>query len=116
MKKVIALTFSVMMLMTLYACAANTDTSAQTRTDLTSNHINGLYENMARTDVEDLLGKHDSELSSHETVHYYSLADGNTAVLRYVDDTLVGAYIRDKDDTEETIFNHYSRRTTDKNR
>jgi len=112
MKKIITLALAIMVLMSLTACRTNADTTAQTRADLTADHVRGLYENMSRTDVEGLLGKHDSELASHETVHYYSLADGNTAVLRYVDDTLIGAYIRDKDNVEETLFNRYSRRTT----
>jgi len=109
MKKIITLVLAVMVFMSLSGCGTNADTSAQTRTDLTAAHIRGLDENMARTDVEDLLGQHDSDLASHETVHYYSLADGNTAILRYVDDKLVGTYIRDKDGVEETLFNRYAR-------
>ena len=37
-------------------------------------------------------------------IDVYSLSDGTTAVLRYRDDTLLGAYLRDKDNVETSIF------------
>ena len=59
---------------------------------------------MARKDVEDLLGTGDKSLADHEKIDVYSLSDGSTAVLRYRDDTLLGAYLRDKDNVETSIF------------
>ena len=35
---------------------------------------------MKRSDVEDLVGKHDSSLSDRETLEVYSLSDGRTAI------------------------------------
>ena len=54
--------------------------------------------------MEDLLGTGDKSLADHEKIDVYSLSDGTTAVLRYRDDTLLGAYLRDKDNVETSIF------------
>ena len=43
-------------------------------------------------------------MADHEKIDVYSLSDGSTAVLRYRDDTLLGAYLRDKDNVETSIF------------
>ena len=56
-------------------------------------------------DVEDLLGTSDKSLAEHESIEVYSLSDGTTALLRYRDDQLLGAYLRDKDNVETSIFN-----------
>lgn len=90
----------------LYGCS-NNETSAQTRKDLTSEHVRGLYANMKRSDVEDLLGKSDSALAQKESFEMYSLADGTVAVLRYAGDELQSAFIRGKDNIEEALFNNY---------
>lgn len=90
----------------LYGCS-NKETSAQTRSDLTSEHIRGLYADMKRSDVEDLLGKSDSALAEKESFEMYSLADGTVAVLRYAGDKLQSAFIRGKDNVEEALFNNY---------
>lgn len=91
----------------LVGCSSN-PVSKQTRTDLTAEHIRGLYADMDRNDVEDLLGKSDSALAENESFEMYSLADGTSAVLRYAGDKLQAAYIRGKDNIEEAIFNNYS--------
>jgi hypothetical protein len=70
---------------------------------------------MARTDVEDLLGTGDKSLSNHEKIDVYSLSDGTTAVLRYRDDTLLGAYLRDKDNVETSIFGNDTAETSGTN-
>ena len=44
-------------------------------------------------------------LAEHESIEVYSLSDGTTALLRYRDDQLLGAYLRDKDNVETSIFN-----------
>lgn len=90
----------------LYGCS-NKETSAQTRSDLTSEHVRGLYADMKRSDVEDLLGKSDSALAEKESFEMYSLADGTVAVLRYAGDKLQSAFIRGKDNIEEVLFNNY---------
>lgn len=92
----------------LYGCSGAT-TSSQTRSDLTAEHVRGLYADMSRSDVEDLLGKSDSALADKESFEMYSLADGTTAVLRYAGDKLQAAYIRGKDNLEEALFNNYSK-------
>lgn len=90
----------------LCACSGN-DVSAQTRNDLTAEHMRGLYADMNRSDVEDLIGKSDSNLAKNESFEMYSLADGTTAVLRYAGDKLQAAYIRGKDNIEEALFNNF---------
>lgn len=95
----------------LCACSTNT-VSKQTRTDLTGEHFNGLYADMKRSDVEDLIGKSDSALAKNESVEMYSLADGTTALLRYAGDKLQAAYIRGKDNVEKVLFNNYSGHST----
>lgn len=94
----------------LYGCSGK-ETAAQTRSDLTAEHIRGLYADMKRSDVEDLLGKSDSALAENESFEMYSLADGTTAVLRYAGDKLQAAYIRGKDNIEEALFSNYSKGT-----
>lgn len=64
---------------------------------------------MDRRDVENLLGQDDDHLAQKEDVDVYSLSDGSTAILRYVDDRLAGAYIRGKDMYEDTIFSKFAR-------
>ena len=59
---------------------------------------------MARKDVEDLVGAGDESLGKHESLQTYGLADGTTAILRYWDDKLVGAYIRGTDTVETSLF------------
>ena len=88
----------------LTGCSSSDKAGTQARTDLTAEHVRGLYSGMARTDVEDLLGTGDKSLADHEKIDVYSLSDGTTAVLRYRDDTLLGAYLRDKDNVETSIF------------
>ena len=90
----------------LIGCSSN-QVSNQTRSDLTAEHVRGLYADMNRSDVEDLLGKSDSALAENESFEMYSLADGTTAILRYAGDKLQAAYIRGKDNIEEAIFNNY---------
>lgn len=94
----------------LYGCSGK-ETAAQTRSDLTAEHIRGLYADMKRSYVEDLLGKSDSALAENESFEMYSLADGTTAVLRYAGDKLQAAYIRGKDNIEEALFSNYSKGT-----
>ncbi len=91
-------------LFALIGCTSADKAAAQARTDLTADHVRGLYSGMVRNDVEDLLGTSDKSLAEHESVEVYSLADGTTAVLRYRDDQLLGAYLRDKDNVETSLF------------
>ena len=108
-KKKMILTAAVLALTAvLYGCSGAA-TSSQTRSDLTAEHVRGLYADMSRSDVEDLLGKSDSALADKESFEMYSLADGTTAVLRYAGDKLQAAYIRGKDNLEEALFNNYSK-------
>ena len=88
----------------LTGCSSSDKAGTQARTDLTAEHVRGLYSGMARTDVEDLLGTGDKSLADHEKMDVQSLSDGTTAVVRYRDDTLLGAYLRDKDNVETSIF------------
>lgn len=91
----------------LFTGCSNADTAGtQARSDLTAEHVRGLYSGMARTDIEDLLGTSDKSLAAHESIEVYSLADGTTALLRYRDDRLMGAYIRDKDNNETPLFGY----------
>lgn len=83
----------------------NADTAGtQARTDLTSDHVRGLYSGMLRNDIEDLLGTSDKSLGEKESVEVYGLSDGTTAILRYSDDKLMGAYLRDKENKETSLF------------
>lgn len=83
----------------------NADTNGtQARTDLTAEHVRGLYSGMKRNEIEDLLGGSDKSLAEKESVEVYSLADGTTAILRYREDTLMSAYLRDKDNVETSLF------------
>lgn len=88
----------------LTACGSADTAGTQARTDLTADHVRGLYSGMVRSDVEDLLGTGDKSLADHESIEVYSLSDGTTALLRYRDDTLMDAYLRDKDNIETSIF------------
>lgn len=103
-KKHLIIFFSLLTALLLTGCASSDKTGTQARTDLTSDHVRGLYSGMARKDIEDLLGSGDKSLADHEDIDVYSLSDGTTAILRYRDDTLMGAYIRDKDNMETNIF------------
>ena len=106
MKKcLLFMTIAALSLFVLVGCG-NADTAGtQARTDLTADHVRGLYSGMVRNDVEDLLGTSDKSLAEHESIEVYSLSDGTTALLRYRDDQLLGAYLRDKDNVETSIFN-----------
>lgn len=95
---------SIFTALLITGCSSGDKAGTQARTDLTADHVRGLYSGMARTDVEDLLGTGDKSLADHEKIDVYSLSDGTTAVLRYRDDTLLGAYLRDKDNIETSIF------------
>ena len=70
---------------------------------MTEEHIRGLYADMKRSDVEDLLGKSDSALAQKESFEMYSLADGTVAVLRYAGDKLQSALIRGRDNVEKAL-------------
>ena len=96
-----------MILCFLLCACSHSDTSAQTRNDLTSDHFNGLSSNMRRSDVEDLLGQGDGALGQNESYAMYSLVDGTTAILRYTGDELQSAYIRGKDNIERALFDNY---------
>ena len=96
-------------------CSSADKAGTQARTDLTADHVRGLYSGMARKDVEDLLGTGDKSLTDHEKIDVYSLSDGSTAVLRYRDDTLLGAYLRDKDNIETSIFGQDTTNTSGTN-
>lgn len=98
--------FTLCTLCLLTACGKGNTTSTQARSDLTVDHIRGLYSGMMRQDIEDLLGTSDSSLGAKETIEVYGLADGSTAVLRYHDDTLRSAYIRDKENKETPLFGY----------
>ncbi|MDD6231506.1 MAG: hypothetical protein SO181_10780 [Frisingicoccus sp.] len=94
----------------------NADTAGtQARSDLTSDHVRGLYSGMNRNDIEDLLGTSDKSLAEHESIEVYSLSDGTTAVLRYRDDTLMGAYLRDKNNIETPLFGNEGTNTNNTN-
>lgn len=94
----------------------NADTAGtQARSDLTADHVRGLYSGMNRNDIEDLLGTSDKSLAEHESIEVYSLSDGTTAVLRYRDDTLMGAYLRDKNNIETPLFGNEGTNTNNTN-
>ncbi len=109
MKKLVLTACIIMCMTMLFGCSSGAETSAQSRTDLTGEHIRGLSVDMKRKDVEDLIGQDDDSLAQKEDIDIYSLSDGSTAVLRYVDDALVGVSIRGKDMYEESIFNKFAR-------
>ncbi len=106
---------SVFTALLMTGCSSADKAGTQARTDLTSDHVRGLYSGMARKDVEDLLGTGDKSLADHEKIDVYSLSDGSTAVLRYRDDTLLGAYLRDKDNMETSIFGQDTTNTSGTN-
>lgn len=113
MKKLVLTACIIMCMTMLFGCSSGAETSAQSRTDLTGEHIRGLSADMKRKDVEDLIGQDDDSLAQKEDIDIYSLSDGSTAVLRYVDDVLVGVSIRDKDMYEDSIFNKFAREIED---
>lgn len=113
MKKLVLSACILLCMTMLFGCSSGGETSAQSRTDLTSDHIRGLSVDMKRKDVEDLIGQDDDNLAQKEDIDIYSLSDGSTAVLRYVDDVLVGVGIRGKDMYEESIFNKFARELED---
>lgn len=88
----------------LTGCGNEDTAGTQARTDLTSDHVRGLYSGMLRNDIEDLLGTSDKSLGEKESVEVYGLSDGSTAILRYSDDKLMGAYLRDKENNETSLF------------
>lgn len=90
----------------LTGCGDADTAGTQARTDLTSDHVRGLYSGMLRNDIEDLLGTSDKSLGEKESVEVYGLSDGTTAVLRYSDDKLMGAYLRDKENKETSLFDN----------
>ena len=109
MKNFKLLFFLMSAVLLLAGCSKGSETAAQSRTDLTAEHIRGLSADMARRDVEELLGQDDDHLAQKEDIDVYSLSDGSTAILRYIDDKLAGAYIRGKDMYEDTIFSKFAR-------
>ena len=96
--------FSLCMSFFLTGCGSTNTSGTQARTDLTAEHVRGLYSGMKRNDIEDLLGGSDKSLAEKESIEVYSLADGTTAVLRYREDTLMSAYLRDKNNVETSLF------------
>lgn len=74
--------FSLLAAFLMTGCSSADKAGTQARTDLTADHVRGLYSGMARKDVEDLLGTGDKSLADHEKIDVYSLSDGSTAVLR----------------------------------
>lgn len=92
----------------LFCACSSAPAATQTRNDLTEEHFRGLYSDMNRSDVQDLIGQSDPALGQNESVEMYSLADGTTALLRYAGDKLQAAYIRGKDNIERTLFSNYS--------
>lgn len=109
MKKTVLMSCLLLAIMCITGCSKGSEVSSQSRTDLTSEHINNLTQDMSRTDVENILGQDDDHLAQKEDVDVYSLSDGTTAILRYVDDKLAGVYIRGKDMYEDTIFSKFAR-------
>ena len=102
--KHILLVSSFMVVFLLTACGSADSNSSQVRNDLTSEHVRGLYSGMKRDAIEDLLGTSDRSLAEKESIEIYSLTDGTTAVLRYREDTLMSAYLRDKNNMETPLF------------
>lgn len=110
MKRILYLCCGVLMF-TLVGCSRPSSSAVQTRNDLTKEHLAGLTSGMKRTDVIDLIGENDEALASKEDLDVYTLADGTAAVLRYKDDVLQSAYIRDADSFEDKLFNVFERPT-----
>lgn len=96
-------------LLTTAGCSNPSGSAVQTRNDLTQEHLAGLTSGMKRTDVIGLIGENDEALANKEDFDIYTLADGTTAILRYQDDVLQSAYIRDKDNFEDALFNAFER-------
>ena len=90
----------------LSGCGNSNTAGSQARQDLTAEHVRGLYSGMKRNEIEDLLGGSDKSLAEKESIEVYSLADGTTALLRYREDTLMGAYLRDKNNVETALFGY----------
>ena len=103
-KKHSLLLFALCMSFILTGCGSTNTNGTQARSDLTAEHVRGLYSGMKRNEIEDLLGGSDKSLAEKESIEVYSLADGTTAVLRFREDTLMSAYLRDKDNKETPIF------------
>ena len=76
MKKLVLMGMISILALNLLACSSSDKASSQTRTDLTEEHFNGLTANMKRSDVEDLVGTHDSSLSEKYSAaqNYFSMA------------------------------------------
>lgn len=108
MKKILYLCCGVLMIV-LMGCSKPSSSAVQTRNDLTREHLAGLTSGMKRTDVIDLIGENDEALASKEDFDVYTLADGSTAVLRYKDDILQSAFIRNADNFEDKLFNVFER-------
>ena len=102
-KRILFIT-SILTLCLFTACGKADKNSSQVRNDLTADHVRGLYSGMKRNAIEDLLGSSDRSLAEKESIEIYSLTDGTTAVLRYREDTLMSAYLRDKDNVETPLF------------
>lgn len=109
MKKTVLMSCLLLTIIWIAGCSKGSEVSSQSRTDLTTEHINNLTQDMSRTDVENILGQDDDHLAQKEDVDVYSLSDGTTAILRYVDDKLASVYIRGKDMYEDTIFSKFAR-------
>ena len=108
MKKILFLCCGILMI-ALMGCSSSSSSAVQTRNDLTKEHLAGLTSGMKRTDVIDLIGENDEALANKEDFDIYTLADGTTAVLRYRDDVLQSAFIRDADNFEDNLFNVFER-------
>ena len=61
---------SLFTVLLITGCSSADKAGTQARTDLTSDHVRGLYSGMARKDVEDLLGTGDKSLADHEKLMY----------------------------------------------
>lgn len=112
MKKMILSLCVTGMMAAITACSNPSSSAVQTRNDLSREHLAGLSSGMKRSDVIDLIGENDEALASKEDFDIYSLADGTTAVLRYQDDVLQSAFIRDADNFEEALFNIFEKPET----
>lgn len=111
MKKGLIISCLALGLCLFAACKPGDTTSAQSRTDLTADHISILDADMERSDVEALIGKDDASLSAKEDLDVYSLSDGKVAILRYANDKLQSVSIRDNDNYEDVVFSNYHKNT-----